>query len=74
MMDSIHARSISRRAQLVGISRGSVYDVPTSVSATDLALMRRMDALHLQHPFYGGALCDQLNREGLTVGCKHGSR
>jgi hypothetical protein len=63
MMDSIHARSISRRAQLVGISRGSVYDVPTSISATDLALMRRMDVLHLEHSFMGvRMLRDRLNR------------
>jgi putative transposase len=54
--DGFHpSRSISRRAQLLGISRGSVYYVPTSISATDLAQMRRMDALHLEHPFYGGA-------------------
>ena len=40
MMDSTHALSISRQAQLAGLSRGSVYDVPTSVSAADLALTR----------------------------------
>ena len=44
MMDSPHALSISRQAQLVGISRGSVYDVPTPVSAADLVLMRHLDA------------------------------
>ena len=44
MMDSTHARSISRQAQLVGISRGSVYSVPTPVSAADLVLMRHLDA------------------------------
>lgn len=75
MMDSTHTRSISRQAQLVGISRGSVYDAPTSVSATDLALMRRMDAVHLDHPFTGVRMFrDQLNREELTVGRKHMSR
>ena len=69
MMDSTHALSISRQAQRAGISRGSVYDVPTSVGAADLGLMRRLDALHLEHPFMGARMVrDQLNREGDTVG------
>ncbi len=72
MMDSTHALSISRQAQLVGISRGSVYYVPKSVGGTDLALMRRLDALHLEHPFMGARMLrDQLNREGFPVGRKH---
>ena len=71
-MDSTHALSISRQAQLVGISRGSVYSVPTPVSAADLVLMRHLDALHLEHPFMGTRLLrDQLNCEGFTVGRKH---
>jgi putative transposase len=46
--------------------------VPKSVGATDLALMRRLDALHLEHPFMGARMLrDQLNREGFTVGRKH---
>jgi putative transposase len=72
MMDSTHALSISRQAQLVGISRGSVYYVPTPVSTADLVLMRHMDALHLEHPFMGTRMLrDQLNREGFMVGRKH---
>jgi putative transposase len=54
------------------MSRGSVYYVPKSVGATDLVLMRRLDALHLEHPFMGARMLrDQLNREGFTVGRKH---
>ena len=72
MIDATHALSISRQAQLAGISRGSVYYVPKSVGAIDLALMRRLDALHLGHPFMGARMLrDQLNREGFTVGRKH---
>ena len=63
MMDSTHALSISRQAQLVGISRGSVYYMPAPVSAADLVLMRHLDALHLEHPFMGTRMLrDQLNR------------
>ena len=72
MMDSTHALSISRQAQLAGISRGSVYYVPKSVGAVDLGLMRRLDALPLEHPFMGARMLrDQLTREGYTVGRKH---
>ena len=72
MIDGTHALSISRQAQLAGISRGSVYYLPTPVSAADLALMRRIDELHLEHPFMGARMLrDQFNREGFKVGRKH---
>ncbi len=72
MIDATHALSISRQAQLAGISRGSVYYVSKPVGAADLLLMRRLDALHLEHPFMGARMLrDQLNREGFTVGRKH---
>lgn len=72
MMDSTHALSISRQAQLVGISRGSVYYVPKPVGAADLGLMRRLDEVHLEHPFMGARMLrDQLNREGFNVGRNH---
>lgn len=72
MMDVTHALSISRQAQLAGISRGSIDDVPQPVGAADLVLMRRLDARHLAHPFMGARLLrDPLNREGFTVGRKH---
>ena len=72
MTDGNHAFSISRQAQLTGISRGSVYYLPRPVSPADLALMRRIDELHLDYPFMGARMLrDQLNREGFKVGRKH---
>ena len=72
VIDDTHALQINRQAQLAGISRGSVYSVPKSVSATDLLRMRRLDALHLEHPFMGARMLrDQLNREGFDGGRKH---
>jgi putative transposase len=72
MIDDSHALSISRQAQLTGISWSSVYYLPTPVGPADLALMRRIDELHLEHPFMGARLLrDQLNREGFKVGRKH---
>jgi putative transposase len=49
-----------------------VYYLPKPVSAADLALMRRIDELHLKHPFMGARMLrDQLAREGVFVGRRH---
>ena len=57
---------------MVGISRSSVYYQPLPASACDLELMRRIDLLHLEHPFMGARMLrDQLNRAGYAVGRKH---
>jgi len=72
MIDRSHDLSITRQAKLLGISRGSVYYMPHPVSDADLALMRRIDALHLEHPFMGARMLRRmLWREGLAVGRRH---
>jgi len=72
MIDRDHALSISRQAQLLNISRGTVYYLPRPVSPADLALMRRLDELHLEHPFMGARMLrDQLAREGIHTGRRH---
>ena len=72
MIDRNEELSVTRQAQLLGISRGSVYYLPRPVSEADLALMRRIDELHLEHPFMGARMLrDQLHREGIQVGRKH---
>ena len=72
MIDGNHALSLSRQAQLAGISRGSVYYLPRPVNLSVQMLMRRIDQLHLEHPFMGARMLrDQLNREGYDVGRKH---
>ena len=54
------------------MSRASVYYLPRPVPEADLALMRRIDALHLEHPFMGARMLrDSLGREGFQVGRKH---
>ena len=71
MIDRTHQLCISRQAQLLGISRGSVYYQPKEVSEEDLVLMRKLDELHLEYPFMGARMLrDQLNRMGFTVGRK----
>jgi putative transposase len=72
MIDRDHKLSITRQARLLNISRGSVYYLPQPVSPADLALMRRLDELHLEHPFMGARMLrDQLNRQGIAVGRRH---
>ena len=72
MINREHALPVKRQAELVGISRGSVCYLPRAVPAAELALMRRMDELHLNHPYAGSRLLrDLLQREGVRVGRKH---
>jgi len=55
-----------------GISRGAVRNLARPVSAFDLALMHRLDELHLKHPFIGARMLrDQLQRQGILVGRRH---
>ena len=63
---------VKRQAQLLGLSRSSVYYRPRAVSERDLGLMRRLDEVHLEAPFYGARkLAAQLRREGHAVGRRH---
>jgi putative transposase len=72
MIDRTHALPISTQAKLLGISRGSVYYQPRAPSDADLAIMRRIDELHLTYPFAGSRMLrDLLAREGIQVGRLH---
>jgi putative transposase len=72
MIDRNHDLPIARQVKVLNISRGSVYYKPRPVSAEDLALMRRIDELHLDYPFAGSRMLrDFLNREGVEIGRRH---
>jgi len=72
MIDRTHPLPITRQAQIVNISRGSVYYESQPVSDADLRLMRRIDELHLELPFAGTRMLrDLLRAEGFAVGRKH---
>ncbi|WP_420636397.1 IS3 family transposase [Candidatus Palauibacter sp.] len=61
--------SLSRQCALVGVSRSSLYYRPRGESAENLALMRRMDELHMAYPFYGSRqMVRHLRREGVAAG------
>jgi len=61
MIDRSHALPLLRQARELGISRGSVYYLPKPVSAADLAIMRRIDELHLES-FNRGPVKDDFER------------
>ena len=69
MIDRDHELSITRQAELLNISRGTVYYLPRPVSPADLGLMRKLDELHLKHPFMGARMLrDQWALQGIPVG------
>ena len=72
MIDNKEALPVTRQAQLLQVSRSSVYYEPRPVRADDLALMRRIDELHLSYPFAGSRMLRDLFRlEGIQVGRRH---
>ena len=75
MIDRQHDLPVSRQAELLKLSRASVYYRPKPVSDADLARMRRMDELHLEYPFAGSRMLrDMLNQEGDAVGRRRVAR
>ncbi|CAH0498208.1 hypothetical protein NVSP9465_03314 [Novosphingobium sp. CECT 9465] len=72
MIDRSHDLPVTRQARELGISRGSVYYLPRPVSEADLAIMRRIDELHLELPFAGSRMLrDLLRQEGIEIGRQH---
>jgi putative transposase len=72
MIDRSHALPVKHQAQLLNLSRSGVYYQPVPVSDADLALMRRIDELHLEHPFAGSRMLKKLLcAEGFEVGRTH---
>jgi putative transposase len=72
MIDPEDELPISKQAEILQISRSSVYYKPRPVSEADLWLMRRIDELHLNYPFAGSRMLrDLLRQQGLEVGRRH---
>ncbi len=68
MIDRDHELSIARQAKALNISRGAVYYSPRPVSDADLQIMRHIDELHLELPFYGSRrMTFELGKEGHGV-------
>ncbi len=72
MIDRSHRLPLARQAKAVCVSRSSVYYRPQPVSDADLRLMRRIDELHLDHPFAGSRMTrDLLHQDDLFSGRRH---
>lgn len=72
MINRDHKLPLTRQAELLNISRGAIYYKSRDVSAADLNIMRRLDALHLDYPFAGSRMLrDMLVREGVSIGRRH---
>jgi putative transposase len=69
MIDRDNVLPLTRQVGLLRLSRSSAYYLPRPVPPARLAVMRRIDELHLEHPFAGSRMLrDLLRREGLTIG------
>jgi putative transposase len=69
MIDRTHDLPLARQAALLRLSRSQLYYEPRSVPVAELAIMRRIDALHLDYPFAGSRMLrDLLRGEGIVVG------
>jgi len=72
MINREHELPVRRQAQLLELSKSAVYYRPVPVSDEDLALMHRIDELHLDHPFAGSRMLKGLLRDdGFEVGRTH---
>jgi putative transposase len=69
MIDREHELTVGRQAELLQLSHSSLYYKPRAVSPAILALMRRIDELHLNYPFAGSRMLrDMLRADGIMVG------
>jgi putative transposase len=69
MIDREHDLALTRQAKILKLSRSGLYYRPRPVPPADLAVMRRIDELHLDYPFAGSRMLrDLLRGEGIQIG------
>ena len=67
--------SMRRQCELLSISRSGVYYEPVGADAEELGLMRRIDEVHLERPFYGSrSIARELKGSGEAVNRKRVER
>lgn len=72
MIDCTHQLLVRLQCQLLKLVRSIAYYQPTPVSETALALMWRIDELHMAYPFAGARILrDLLRQEGYAIGRRH---
>jgi len=69
MIDRGHDLPLGRQAELLKLSRSSVYYEPRRAPAAELSIMRKIDYLHLNYPFAGSRMLrDLLRADGVEIG------
>jgi putative transposase len=59
---------LSEQAELLSVSRSSLYYTPRPPAAREIAIKHRIDAIYTEHPFYGARrMSHTLGTEGLVV-------
>jgi putative transposase len=72
MIDRTHDLPVARQCRILSLARSTAYYRAQETSEGDLALMRRIDELHLEYPFAGSRMLrGMLKREGHPIGRKH---
>ena len=72
MIDREHDLPITQQAEVLRISRGIVHYLPRPVPDADVAIMWRLDRLHLEFPFAGSRMLrGLLAAEGCKIGRRH---
>ena len=72
MINRTHALPVVRQCHILALSRSTAYYQPKPISEADLALRRRIDEVHLEHPFAGARMLSRiLTRAGCLVGRRH---
>lgn len=72
MIDRTHELPVKQQCKTLELARSTAYYQPTPIPPEDLALMRRIDELHLEMPYAGARMLSRiLKREGQPVGRKH---
>ena len=72
MIDRTHELPVAKQCRLLQLARSTAYYQPQPESPEDLALMRRIDELHMEWPFAGARMLSRLlKREELSAGRRH---
>src|SRR6516165_2273973 len=72
MIDREHDLPITKQAEILKVSRGSVDYLARPVSSADLEIMQRLDRLHLKYPFAGSRMLrGLLALQGCKIGRRH---
>jgi putative transposase len=75
MIDHGHNLPLTRQAELLELSRGSLYYEAKGPSQLDVEIMREIDRLHMEYPYMGARMLrDSLKQRGYRIGRHHVAR